>query len=174
MIVESLSKELQAVRRNLVCERCKEARNTPRFTPSSQFKTSATSSSFRRVIHSKSPQKPGSSSQIASPSQQARLPATKHTTRKPITSARPLFRTTSHPTPNRIVTPVDSESSEHTWSATFNDEVEKELEVEVAHELSHDGRIFGVNFSQDGKYLAAGVSDGKAYIYSVQTGTLIW
>lgn len=184
MIVESLTKELQVVRRNVVCERCKEARNAARFTPSSRFKASATGSSFRPVVQSKSPHKPGPSPRIVNPSQQALLPATQHTTRKPNTSIRPLVQTTSHPTPERIVTPserntpspVDSEpSDEHrTWSVTFSDDVEKELEVEVAHLLSHNDRIFGVKFSQDGEYLAAGVGDGKAYIYSVQSGTLTW
>jgi hypothetical protein len=155
LIVESLSKELQVVRRNAVCERCKEARNVPRFT---QIKTLATRSSFRPVVQSKSPQKTNPSSRVVNPS---RLPATQHTTRKPIASARPLFQTNTHPTPDRIATlsTVDSESSDehHTWSVTFNDEVEKEFELEVAHELSHDEGVYGVNFSRDGKYLAAGV-----------------
>jgi WD40 repeat protein len=46
--------------------------------------------------------------------------------------------------------------------------------VEVAHILLHDCIISGVKFSQDGKYLAAGCDDGSAYIYTVETGALIW
>ena len=58
-------------------------------------------------------------------------------------------------------------------SITFNDNVKKELDVEPLHALSSGEPIFCVNFSQDGKRLAAGCRDGKAYVYDVQTGTVI-
>ena len=48
-----------------------------------------------------------------------------------------------------------------------------ELLIDIAHAISHKEAILCVNFSQDGKYLAAGSQDGKSYIYDVQTGNLI-
>ena len=59
-------------------------------------------------------------------------------------------------------------------SIVFNKEVEKELDVEMAHVLLHGDTIWCVKFSKDGKYVAAGCKDGKSYIYDVQTGTLTW
>jgi WD40 repeat protein len=67
----------------------------------------------------------------------------------------------------------DPGPEQRNWSVTFNSEVEKELDVELAHVLFHGRPIYYVNFSQDGKYLAAGCHDGKAYIYDVQTGKLV-
>ena len=187
MTVETLTRELQVVRRNLVCERCNEARK-PRITPSSRFKPTP---SFKPIIQSKSPHKPSPSSRVVNP---ARRPVTQsRTPGKPdsnaITSTRPLFQTTyQHPpgpdvthfqpgtltSPSQLPTTVDAEpcADQHTWSITFNDEVEKELDVEIAHVLFHNDMIVGVDFSPDGKYVAAG--GGKAYIYAVQTGTLTW
>jgi WD40 repeat protein len=55
---------------------------------------------------------------------------------------------------------------------TFNDQISKELDVEIAHELFHEDIVWSVNFSQDGKFLAVGCRNGRAYIYDVQTGFL--
>ena len=49
---------------------------------------------------------------------------------------------------------------------------QKELNVEMALVLPHEKPITCVTFNQDGKYLAAGCDDGKAYIYDVRTGIL--
>jgi len=56
----------------------------------------------------------------------------------------------------------------------FNNEVERELDVEIAHTLFHAEPLRRIKFSRDGKYLAASCVDGKAYIYDVQEGTLTW
>jgi WD40 repeat protein len=53
---------------------------------------------------------------------------------------------------------------------TFNNE--RQLDVQLAHTLYHKRSICCVNFSRDGKYLASGCVDGKAYIYDVQSATL--
>jgi hypothetical protein len=50
----------------------------------------------------------------------------------------------------------------------------KGLDVEIAHTLFHSKSMRCVKFSRDGKYIAAGCEDGKAYIYDVQEGTLTW
>jgi glucose repression regulatory protein TUP1 len=57
---------------------------------------------------------------------------------------------------------------------TFNHEVKKELEVELMHTSLHNKPVWCVEFSKDGRYLAAGCFDGKAYVYDAQTGTLTW
>lgn len=46
--------------------------------------------------------------------------------------------------------------------------------MRMEYTLLHGKRIGCVKFSQDGKYLAAGCYDGKAYIYAVESGTLTW
>jgi len=60
----------------------------------------------------------------------------------------------------------------HDRSIAFNNQVRKELDVELAHTFSHEKALRSVKFSHDGKFLAAGCWDGKAYIYDVQTGRL--
>lgn len=71
-------------------------------------------------------------------------------------------------------TGLDSGLKEFGWSITFNNKVEKRLDVQMAHVLSHAKLICSVNFSRDGRYLAAGGENGKAYIYDGERGTLIW
>jgi len=51
---------------------------------------------------------------------------------------------------------------------------EGELSVKMEHSFAHRDAILCLNFSQDGKYLAAGCQDGKVYVYDVDSGTLIW
>jgi WD40 repeat protein len=65
-------------------------------------------------------------------------------------------------------------SSKRGWSMSFNNEVKKELNVELMHTFSHNEPVCCVKFSKDGRYLAAGCFDGKAYIYDAQTGALTW
>ena len=60
---------------------------------------------------------------------------------------------------------------EQSESSNFNSEVEKELNVEIAHTVVHERLISCVNFSRDGKYVATGCFNGRAYIYDVESGT---
>ena len=99
-----------------------------------------------------------------------------------ITQFRPLDIIVAHTQPVIFISsPVTQASAlavypdpgpeEPDWSIKFN---KKKLDVEMVHTLSHGKPIGCVQFSRDGKYLAAGCYDGKAYIYDVETGTLTW
>jgi WD40 repeat protein len=66
------------------------------------------------------------------------------------------------------------EMSEGDWSISFNNEVGKKFDVQMAHVFFHGQIIECVKFSRDGKYLAAACWDGNAYIYDVETGRLSW
>jgi WD40 repeat protein len=67
---------------------------------------------------------------------------------------------------------VDPGSGHSESLVKVNNEIEKDLDVEIEHSLFHGGSVECVKFSRDGKYLAAGCKDGKTYIYDVQQGTL--
>jgi len=69
---------------------------------------------------------------------------------------------------------LDSGAEQHDWPLILHKNADKELDVEMAHILSHGDIIECVKFSRDGKQLAAGCHDGKAYIYDVETGTSTW
>ena len=78
------------------------------------------------------------------------------------------------PPPVSTVCPDLDRDEGHSQSILFNDEIKKELDVEMERVLFHGSSIGCVRFSQDGKHLAAGCRDGKVYIYDVETGTLTW
>jgi WD40 repeat protein len=87
-----------------------------------------------------------------------------------------ISRTVTRPSPLPQVSAstVDPGSGPSECLVKFNNEVEKELDVEIAHTLFHGGSVVCVKFSRDGKYLAVACFDGKTYIYDVQKGTLTW
>ena len=60
------------------------------------------------------------------------------------------------------------------WSLTYNDQVQRAFAVEDAHLFFHAATIECVKFSPDGRHLATACSDGKAYIYDVESGGLSW
>ena len=74
--------------------------------------------------------------------------------------------------PSVSTTGPNSGPEESGWSITFNNKVEKRFDVQIAHVLSHAKLVYCVNFSRDGRYLAAGCESGKAHIYDVETGSL--
>jgi WD40 repeat protein len=172
--VEAQARELENFRRNIVCERCSKGTASAHGIIASSSKT--TPSLFSRpFLQFKKP----TTSHTSPTVDLTQEPATRQHTilikrlLSVITPTRPSNNTTSkssvtHPT---AVNP-DSGPEERKWSITFNNEVEKELDVGIEHDLYHEDSIWCAKFSQDGKYLAAGCRNGKAYIYEVQTGTL--
>jgi WD40 repeat protein len=195
MSVEAQAKELLAVRRKVDCERCRKGNTGGPQTIASWLKAKkrmnsrsqnlrkpSTSGVLRRVAPS---QPMGRSSQHTTLIEEPQA----HTT---ITPRQSVSGTTSQPSdiaithrqvislpstlkPSTSTVNPGSGTEECGWSISFNNQVGKELNVEMINTLSHEKSIFCVKFSQDGKYLAAGCYDGKAYIYDVsETGTLTW
>jgi len=152
---------------------------------SSQLKTSRTDisahSSPKRVLLSKSSEETGKSGtfQGVNPSLQGESRGTLQRTHSVVQTAQPS-RIVSHtviqaPEPPPSLSTFNPDLDErHDRSIIFNDEVKKELDVEMEHVFFHGDTIGCVKFSRDGKCLAAGCANGKAYIYDVETGTLTW
>ncbi|PHH62415.1 hypothetical protein CDD81_7134 [Ophiocordyceps australis] len=55
------------------------------------------------------------------------------------------------------------------WYAIFNPQVQRVLDVDLVHSLTHESVVCCVRFSQDGKYVATGCNR-SAQIFDVQTG----
>ena len=180
MTVEAQTKNAH---RNIICERCSNGTMSP------QPKTMKTSF-FRPFFQSKSLNSPSASHTsrgVRLSQERATRPSTQHTivnkfhsvnTNTPTLPSHTTFRSSdivTHSPTKASVSTVDPDPSpkKRTLSITYN-EVRKELDVEILHVLCHRKPIFCVRFSQDGKYLAAGCEDGKAYIYGVETGILTW
>ena len=185
------AKELQGIRRSLVCGRCGRNTVSPRVatSPAKTPKTPLSSSrTFRPVPQLKSPDK-----QVAPGHDVWSLRNTRHSTRTtPVVRKASTTITPTQPSqavsdpasqPGETSVPSqlsasnvdpDSGTMHRNPSILFNKEVEKELDMELAHVLLHGDTIWCVKFSKDGKYVAAGCKDGKTYIYDVQTGKLTW
>jgi len=185
IIVEAQAKEPQDVRRNFFCQRCSSRIMTaPQLPASPKIALSSTASIF--ISQSQYLDKPNTSNASRGVNLTQEMTARRSTQstflsqKLPSTTARYTIAAHSRagtrpPSPLRVPawTADPHSGSEGAWSITFNNEVKKELDVKIAHELFHGKAIMYVKFSQDGKYLAAGCLDGKAYIYDVETGTLI-
>jgi len=159
IIVEAQVKELQHVRRNFFCQRC-----------SSRTMTAPQLSNASRGVNLTQELTALRSTQSTSLNQKLPSTTVQHTVvaHSPAGGTRP-------PSPLQAsASTADPHSGpKGARSIKFNNKVKKELDVKIAHELFHKEAITYVKFSQDGKYLAAGCLDGKAYIYDVETGTLI-
>lgn len=55
------------------------------------------------------------------------------------------------------------------WYAIFNPQVQRVLDVDLVHSLTHESVVCCVRFSHDGKYVATGCNR-SAQIFDVQTG----
>ncbi|KAK5989429.1 Transcriptional repressor rco-1 [Cladobotryum mycophilum] len=69
---------------------------------------------------------------------------------------------------------IDSISSEYKkvgkdWSAVFNPDINRVLDVDLKYSFNHEGSVLSVNFSHDGRYIATGCK-GSAQILDLQTG----
>ncbi len=174
--------ELQALRAqdNFVCRRCSNfgRSSTPRIIAPSQLKDSGVPSSSSRPVFLEF-HKPSSSLRVVNASQPTLSGCA--TTQPFQKTSRSSDTIVAHPKIVNIRSPfsplsastVYSESgSGRRRSITFNKEVERVLDVEIAHALSHGKPISCVNFSQDGEHIAAGCVDGKVYVYDVKSGNL--
>ena len=201
IVEKQMNVKLQDVRNNLVCEQCSmESTSAPQITVPSKPKTMRTTASLFSTPFTQfsTRDKPGTSRRVdviqgttsRRPSQHTTLIQKLHSV---ITSTQPS-RSVSHPGTTifsgsqtvAFPSPLPQASSstanpnvvleEHDSLIQFNNKVEKELDVEIAHTFVHGDvmRCECVKFSRDGKYLAAGCWDGKAHIYNVQAGTLNW
>jgi hypothetical protein len=151
--VQVQAKELQRIR-SAVCDRCR------RSIIAASGITGSSSPSLGHSIAS-------SSSQGVPPPQQPTFS---------IATVDPHSQTLTHTSsasqsPTSDVDPV-SRINERDRSITSDNDIGKELDLEIEYVFSHVERIWCVKFSRDGKYLAAGCRDGTAYIYDVQMGTL--
>ncbi|KAJ5204044.1 Transcriptional repressor rco-1 [Penicillium cinerascens] len=68
--------------------------------------------------------------------------------------------------------PASQKREGQDWYAVFNPEVQRVLDVELVHHLSHDSVVCCVRFSRDGKYLATGCNR-SAQIFDVSTGQTV-
>ena len=150
--------------------------HAPPIITSSQLKTPksavSASSSSRTVLPSEEPGKSGGVGPTLQGASRETLQQRPHSV---IQTAQP--QTVSHtltqapdPPPSVLIVGPDSAKE----SIIFNNEVKKELDVEMERVFFHGDTIGCVKFNRDGRYLAAGCADGKAYIYDVESGTLTW
>ncbi|KAI9865005.1 MAG: general transcription repressor [Vezdaea acicularis] len=58
------------------------------------------------------------------------------------------------------------------WYAVFNPRVQRVLDVDLVHNLSHESVVCCVRFSRDGRYVATGCNK-TAQIYDVRTGSKV-
>jgi general transcriptional corepressor TUP1 len=65
--------------------------------------------------------------------------------------------------------PAHNKKQGNDWHAIFNPGVQRVLDVDLVHSLSHDSVVCCVRFSHDGKYVATGCNR-SAQIFDVQTG----
>jgi len=171
-----IAKDLQDVRRNIVCERCSNGTASAQIVASSQPKTTTSLFSklflqlYDKPIHSTTTLIQKLHSAIITPQ------SASHSTIQPSDTILAHSQTAILPSsvPSTSTKDPDPSNEQRDWSTDFNNKVAKELDVEMIHLLSHGHRISCVKFSPDGKYLAAGCWDGKAYIYDVETGALTW
>jgi len=193
MTVEVQMEKRQGVCTNIVCERCnKGTSSASQIAIPSRPKIVKTGP--RLFFQSKTLRKPrssDSSKDVNITQETTTHQSSQHTSliqkiRFAITPTRPSLSaphtvTKDTETPITLPSPLPR-SSDSTFDRSkepgqmieFSNEVEKELDVEIVHTLFHAGQLRRVKFSRDGKYLAAGCKDGKAYIYDVQEGNLTW
>jgi len=182
-------KKLQDVGRNFACEQCSMGTTSaPRIAVPSKPETMKTARSWLSTLFFEAESLDkltgvtrGGSTQstlfqklisIITPTQTSQFisPHDAMPTKRPDTSSAASQTVTRS---SQVSAPtVDPGSGHSECLIKFNNEVEKELDVEMTHKLFHGGSMCCVKFSRDGEYLAAGCNDGKAYIYDVQEGTL--
>jgi len=181
-------KKLKDVGRNSVCERCSMGTTSaPRLSVSSKPGIMKTARSLLSTPFSRaeSLDKPTQVMTTSRSTQQSKLFQKLYSTIAPTKPSRSIpgamtklsdsisaDSQTVSPSPLPKVSISTPGSVPREVLIKFNNEIEKELDVEITHTLFHGASMECVKFSRDGRYLAAGCKDGKTYIYDVRQGTL--
>jgi WD40 repeat protein len=184
------------VRRKAACYRCRKGNTGVPQTIASWLKAKKTTRSVSSIPENLNKPRTSRTSRGLLQSQQTRRSTQRRLTLTPthsaITPTQPVTRTISQPSdiaatscqivslpstskPSATTVDPDSGTEEVGCTTSLNNKVGKELNVEVINTLFHERTICRVKFSQDGKYLAAGCLDGKAYVYDIsEGGILLW
>ncbi|KAE8385197.1 quinon protein alcohol dehydrogenase-like superfamily [Aspergillus alliaceus] len=56
------------------------------------------------------------------------------------------------------------------WASVINPEIPLAWDIDGVHDLRHDGAVYCIQFSHDGKYIATGGDNGVARIFDVSSG----
>ena len=110
------------------------------------------------------------------------LPAASSDTNKPsgleVAHDRSSSQTTPitiHPGPNEDHISPEQKPEPPQWSVVYNPEVERALDLQLAHSFTYDSEAYCVKMSPDGQRLAVGLAyDGTTYINESKTGSNIW
>jgi WD40 repeat protein len=73
-----------------------------------------------------------------------------------------------------ISSEVETDENEHSDIVSYNPQVERQLDLDIAHTFRYNTLVLCATFSPDGKYLAVGLESGKSRIYDVKTCSQIW
>lgn len=84
----------------------------------------------------------------------------------------------TYPGHNEDISP-EQKPTHPKWSAVYNLEIERTLDLDLAHTFTYDAPVFSVKFSPDGQRLAVGLRGdgktyGKIYLHELQTGSTAW
>lgn len=70
-----------------------------------------------------------------------------------------------------VAKPVSGESR---WSVKYNNEIKQSLRVVFLHAFRNTDPVYGVPFSPDGNFFAAGHRVGRTHIYDVKAMSMTW
>ena len=85
----------------------------------------------------------------------------------------------SFPTPptddHEEITSSELQPEPPKWSVVYHHEVERALDLHLAHAFTYDPSVYCIHMSPDGQRLAVGHLDvGKTYLHELHTGSNIW
>ena len=90
-------------------------------------------------------------------------------------SSSQMTSTPIHPGPNDSVISPEQKPEPVRWSVVYNPEVNRSLDLQLAHNFKFNAEVYCIKMSPDGQRLAVGLrDDGKTYINELETGSNIW
>jgi len=69
---------------------------------------------------------------------------------------------------------AENEENERPNNVIYNPQVERKLDLDIAHVFTFNTMVLCANFSPNGKCLAVGLQNGKTCLYSVETCLQMW